>query len=270
VAAAALAASAASAAIIALGFTLGSWAIDFVAAARGGFLQDVAAYTPTAALRVFEQGLLRPKVLVVVLAVSLAGFWLSAIWLDTGRSLRSRLLATGALAAGVAVLAGVGGGIRSSWDLSEDRRNSFSHADETALRQIHEPLRVTVYLAAEDPRLTDLERSILTKLDRILPMVYVDYAANSRSGLFEGPEDHYGEVWYEMAGRKAMSRSTTEPIVLELIYDLAGVPAPEGPQEGGYSGYPLAARPKLAGWVFYLFWPLAAVSAWWLIRRQRS
>ena len=48
-----------SAAIVTLGFTVGTWALDFVAAGRGGLLARIAAYTPTAALRVFEQGQLR-------------------------------------------------------------------------------------------------------------------------------------------------------------------------------------------------------------------
>jgi ABC-2 type transport system permease protein len=54
VAAATLAENAASAAIVTLGFTVGTWALDFIAAGRGGFLQQLAAYTPTATLRFFE------------------------------------------------------------------------------------------------------------------------------------------------------------------------------------------------------------------------
>ena len=61
VAAAALTEGAASAAIVTLGFTVGSWALDFIAAGRGGWLQQLANYTPTAALRSFEQGLLPTK-----------------------------------------------------------------------------------------------------------------------------------------------------------------------------------------------------------------
>src|SRR5262249_19248074 len=162
-----------------------------------------------AALRVFEHGLLSLRVVAVVLVLSLAGFWLAATWLDTGRRLVNKLLTAIAIALAVALIAGTAARIRSSWDLSEDRRNSVSAADEPSLRQIREPLGVTVYLSAEDPRLTDLDRSILSKLDRILPSVKVDYPISSRSGLFEGPGDQYGEIWYEMAGRKTMSRSTT-------------------------------------------------------------
>jgi len=37
-----------------------------------------------------------------------------------------------------------------------------------------------------------------------------DYAGNGRMGLFEKPEDHYGEIWYEMNGQRVMERSTIE------------------------------------------------------------
>lgn len=56
VAAASVANSAATAAIATLGFTAGTWALDFIAAGRRGFLQDLAALTPATALRSFEQG----------------------------------------------------------------------------------------------------------------------------------------------------------------------------------------------------------------------
>lgn len=273
VAAAAVAESAASAAIVTLGFTVGTWALDFIAAGRGGFLQDLAAYTPTAALRFFEQGLLRLNTAVVMLAVALGGYAVAAAWLHTGRPLRARLLrVAGVMAALVAVVIAAGN-LRASWDLSENRRNSFPAADEALLRQIDEPLRITVFLSPEDPRLTDLERSILSKLRRVLPRVDVTYAATSLTGLFEEAEDHYGEVWYEMGGRKAASRSTTEPIVLEQIYQLAGIDPPERADaraEDGFSGYPLATRPRGAAWVFYVVCPLAAALAWWLIRNKRS
>src|SRR5207247_659279 len=126
-----------------------------------------------------------------------------------------------------------GSHVRTTWDLSENRRNSFSIADEAALRQIKEPLGITVYLAPEDPRLTDLERGIIGKLRVTLPKVDVVYAAQSRSGLFESGEDHYGEVWYELRGRSVMSRSTTEAIVLEELYQLAGIEPPAASGEPG-------------------------------------
>src|SRR5438552_8969962 len=97
VAAAAVAESAASAAIVTLGCTVGTWALEFVAAYRGGFLQQLAAYTPTAALRTFEQGLLRLNTTIAMLGIGFAGFVFAAIWLHTGRRWRFRLIGTATL-----------------------------------------------------------------------------------------------------------------------------------------------------------------------------
>jgi ABC-type transport system involved in multi-copper enzyme maturation permease subunit len=269
VAAAALAENAASAAIVTLGFTVGTWALDFIAAGRGGFLQQLAAYTPTATLRFFEHGLLRLNIVVAMLSASIAGFALAGIWLHTGRTWRFRFLGTAGLALLLLfVIAGVNG-VRASWDASENRRNSFSRADEAALRQIRQPLRITVFLSPEDPRLTDFEQNVLRKLRRVLPHLDVDYSSNSRTGLFEKPEEHYGEIWYEMNGQKIMERSTIEEIVLEQIYKLAGTNPPARADENSFSGYPLSVKPRGAPWLFYGLWPLMILAAWWMLNRPR-
>jgi ABC-type transport system involved in multi-copper enzyme maturation permease subunit len=267
VAAAALAENAASAAIVTLGFTVGTWALDFIAAGRGGFLQQLASYTPTATLRFFEHGLLRLSIVGAMLAFSVAGFALAGIWLHTGRTWRFRLLRTLTLALILACVIVGANGVRASWDASENRRNSFSGADEAALAQIRQPLRVTVLLSPEDPRLTDFEQNVLRKLRRVLPRLDVDYSSNSRTGLFEKPEDHYGEIWYEMNGQRAMERSTIEEVVLEQIYKLAGINPPERSEENTFSGYPLAVRARGASWIFYCLWPLLTIAAWWVWSR---
>jgi len=263
VAAAAIANSAASAAIAALGFTVGAWVLEFIAAGRGGWLQRVASYTPTSALRVFEQGLFRVNTLAVTLLVAVAAFAVAAIWLREGASVRWRCARTAIAAVGFGFVMWGASLPRASADVSANRRNSFPKADEAALQKIREPLSVTVYLAAEDPRRLDLDRNILGKLERLLPRVEVAYAARSRSGLFEAPGDHYGEVWYRMGGREAMSRSTTERIVLENLYQLAGVAGPAEDADEA-PGHPLAARPVGAAIFYYGLWPLAVALAAWV------
>jgi ABC-type transport system involved in multi-copper enzyme maturation permease subunit len=267
-AAAALAESAASAAILTLGFTVGTWALDFIAAGRGGWLQQLANYTPTAALRSFEHGLLQLNTVVVILVIVLWAFSLAACWLNTGRTFGVRLLSTLAITSMVVVVLFGAAGLRASWDLSENRRNSFPAADETALRQIREPLSITVILAPEDPRLTDFEQNVLSKLRRNLSSLKVTYVAGSQTGLFEGSEDHYGEIWYEMRGQKVMDRSTIEQVVLERIYKLASIDPPAPGQELVFPGYPLAAHATWAAEVFYVVWPLLTILTWWLIRRK--
>jgi hypothetical protein len=265
-AAGAFAANAASAAIVALTFTLGTWALDYVAAARGGVVAEMATYTPSAALRVFERGELRASTVLVLIILGVAGLAAASIWLRVGERANSRVLrlVVLALVTGLACLASAR--VRASWDLSENRQNSFPRADEGALARIREPLRITVYLAAEDPRLTDLERGVLSKLRRTMRDVSVTYAARGRSGLFERPQDHYGEVWYELAGKRAMSRSTTEPIVLETIYELAGTHPATASNEAVYRGYPLAVRASHPVLIFFALWPMIVLVTWWRLR----
>jgi len=268
VAAAGLAESASSAAIITLGFTVGTWALDFIAAGRGGWLQQLASYTPTAALRSFEQGLLKFSIVAVMVALSVAGFAVTAIWLHTGRSMSRKLIASSGLIAIVIVVCLAAPRVGASWDLSENQRNSFGARDESLLRQVTQPLKLTVFLAPEDPRLTDLEQSVLKKLRRGLgSRLQVEYVSGSQSGLFANSEDHYGEIWYEMGGRKTVDRSTIEEVVLDQIYQLAGLSSPERSGDNQFPGYPLATQPRKAALVFYLLWPLVVVIAWWRMSR---
>lgn len=268
-AAGALAASAASAAIIALTVTLGTWALDYVAAARGGTLAAIASYTPSSALRVFEHGELRLSTVLILLILGAGGLAIAAVWLREGKPVARRATDIGTVLVAVGLLCVAAAQIRASRDVSEDRRNSFLRADELALKAIQQPLDVTVYLAAEDPRLTDLDRGVLAKLRRTMRSVTITYAAGSRSGLFERPNEHYGEVWYSLGGKREMSRSSTEEIVLETIYSLAGARPPTSENETPYPGYPLAARSTLAPWVFFLLWPICVIALWWWVRRPK-
>jgi ABC-2 type transport system permease protein len=267
VAAAAIAENASSAAIVTLGFTVGTWALEYIAAFRGGFFQQLASYTPTAALRSFEQGLLRASTVLAMLGISVAGFALATIWLHTGRSWRFRTLGTVTTLLALAMIMFGANGVRASWDTSENRRNSFSRTDEAALHQVHDKLTITVMLSPEDPRLNDFEQNVLRKLRRVLPQLEVDYAASTVTGLFEKPEDHYGEIWYEMNGQRVMERSAIEQVVLEQIYQLSGVKPPQTSDDETFPGYPLAVRARGASLIFYLLWPLATIIGWWLVRR---
>ncbi len=272
-AAGALASSAASAAIVALTITLGTWALDYVAAARGGTVAKVAAYTPSSALRVFEHGELRVATVAITLVLGITGLTVAAVWLQEGRPVMQRARTLGGVLA-LCALACVGlSHVRASRDVSEDRRNSFPRGDEAALAEIKSPLRITAYLSAEDPRLVDLERGVFAKLRRTMRDVRITYMAEGRTGLFEKPNEHYGEIWYALGGKTEMLRSSTQEIVLETIYRLArlaGRAAPLPSDEVAYAGYPLAVRATAASWLFFVIWPSAIVATWWVIRRPRA
>jgi hypothetical protein len=160
--------------------------------------------------------------------------------------------------------------VRPSWDTSENRMNSFPEADEEVLASIHTPLHVEAHLAPEDSRRVDLERKALSKLRRVMPKVEVRYVSSTSIGMFEQTTQHYGEIWFELGGRREMSRSTTPEGVLETIYALAGVKAPAESEDSVFRGHPLAAAPSGAGTIFYGIWPALVVAGAAAARRRIS
>jgi hypothetical protein len=269
-AAAALTEHPSTAAILTLSATVGTWILNFVAAVEGGIWERLAGYTPPAMIAQFQHGLIRLDVVLIAITLVTAGLAFAAVWLRLGVSVRRRAQESLALAA-VAVLVLVSGSVVSpSWDLSENRMNSFPEADEEALTKIRGPLRIEVHLAPEDPRRADLDRKAIAKLRRVMPAMLVQYVSATSIGLFEQSAPHYGEVWYELGGKREMTRATTAESALETIYDLAGMkPPPEGGDEV-FRGHPLAAAPKGAAAVFYGIWPAAIVTSAFLTRRRQG
>jgi hypothetical protein len=157
----------------------------------------------------------------------------------------------------------------ASLDTSESRDNSFPSADEQALKRVHAPLRIEVYLAPEDPRRVDLEHRALSKLRRVMPKVQVQYRSSTSIGLFEQTRDHYGEIWYDGGGgkNKVMSRATTAEGVLEAIYAASGTTPPKENEEETFRGHPLTAEPKGASVIYYGLWP-ACVAACAIFARR--
>lgn len=268
-AAAAISTQAATAAIVTLGVTIGSWALDFAAATRGGWWAKVAAFTPTATLRSFEQGLIRASTLAIIAAVCVAGLAIAIAWLTPGMRMRRRAARALAVLALFALWTAGAASVRRSWDLTEDRRHSFPEADEAVLRSLESPLTVEVHLGAEDPRLADLRREVLDKLERVVPRISVRVVGAGGTGLFASPDPNYGEVWYEYAGRRQMLKSAIEPVVLETIYQLAGKTATPVTNESGYSGYPLRTDAPMAAALFFGVWPALVALAWWRNRATR-
>jgi hypothetical protein len=267
-AAASLAEHPSTAAILVLTFTVGTWVLGFVAAFQGGVWEQIAGYTPSEMLQAFRRGLVRLDLVLAAIVVIAASLVVAAVWMRLGLTVRRKLAESVAVVGVAAVLAFAVSFVKPSWDVSENERNSFSEDEEALLERIAAPLKITVHLAPEDPRRFDLERQTLTKLRRTMPDVTIEYVSGSATGLFEQAREHYGEIWYEFGGKRFVGRSTTTDGVLDAIYELAGLPAPqEG--EAGHRGHPLSAQPVGAMPLFYVVWPLAVVGLGLFLRRRR-
>jgi hypothetical protein len=249
---------------------VGTWIINFIAAVNGGLWERAASYTPTAMVAEFQHGLVRLDVVIIAMAFVLAGLALAAIWMRLGVPVRRRVNESVALGALTAATVFACTFATSSWDTSESRANSLPEADEQALEQIRAPLRLEVHLAPEDPRRFDLEHRALNKLRRVMPKMQVSYVSATSIGLFEQTSAHYGEIWYDLGGRRAMSRMITAEGVLETIYSIAGVTPPTESDEGIFRGHPLAVPPKGAATVFYGIWPALVVAGGFLVRRRQA
>jgi len=265
--AASIAEGAATAAIITLAFTIGSWVLDFTLAGQPGILDWIARLSLTKVLRPFEQGLL-PAATVLVVAGAICGFAaLATIWVPPGTATRIKLVRTAVsiLTSGLVLVTATQ--VRQSWDVSEDRRNSLPLADEAALKQLAQELVITVHLAAEDPRYVDFRRDLLAKLERVVPRIEVLLAAGRQSFGTAAADERYGEIELRYGQRSEVTRSTSPREILPLIYGLAGM-APPAPIAGGdYPGYPLVANTLPTLLWFFGGLPLLVVTAWWASRR---
>jgi len=85
--------------------------------------------------------------------------------------------------------------------------------------------------------------------------------ARTSIGLFEQTSAGYGEIWYDIGGRKATGRSVTAEAVLETLYSIGGVTSPALDDESVFRGHPLVTHAPAAATVFYLLWPALVISA---------
>jgi len=265
--AASISESAASAAIIALAFTIGSWVLDFTVAGQPGLLDWLSRLSLTQTLRSFEQGLLSAGLVIGITAAIFGFSALAAVWMPPGVPVFSKLVRSIGCIAVVATIVTAGAQIKMSVDATEDRRNSFPTADQHALARLKAQLAITIHLAPEDPRYVDFRRNIVSKLERTLPSVAIHLAGDQRSVIGQAGDESYGEIEYTYAGRSAMSRSTSNVEVLPLLYDLAGMSPPAPDAGDDYRGYPLVANAGMALPWFFGALPLLVVIAWSWSRR---
>jgi ABC-type transport system involved in multi-copper enzyme maturation permease subunit len=261
--AASIAESSATAAIITLALTIGSWVLDFSLAGQPGLLGWISRLSLTQTLRPFEQGLFSVGLVIGNLA-AIGGFAaLAAAWLHPGVPLRKKLIRSLLCVAAAGVGSLLATQVRTSFDFTEDRRNSFSAADQRTLRQLRQPLFITVHLVPEDPRYVDLRRNVLSKLERTLTDITIRLATSRQSVVSGMSDESYGEIEYAYGGRLEKSRSTSHREVLPLLYGLAGIPVPEPAASDGYPGYPLVANAQAVLPWFFGALPALIVFAWW-------
>jgi ABC-2 type transport system permease protein len=259
--------SSATAAIITLAFSIGSWVLDFALAGQPGVLGWLSRLSLTQTLRPFEQGLLSAGLVLGIVTAIGTFAALAAVWLRPGLPVSTKVIRSIACVGLAAAVIALSTRVALSVDVTEDRRNSFPAADQKSLAELRERLIITVHLAPEDPRYVDLRRNVLGKLERAMPRISIRLATSGQSVVGSASDETYGEIEYSYAGRSDRSRSTSPREIVPLIYALAGQPNPEPIAGQEYLGYPLLADGSRALAWFFGGLPLLIVIAWWRSRR---
>ncbi|WP_257169653.1 ABC transporter permease [Bradyrhizobium sp. SRS-191] len=260
--------NAATAAIIALAATIGSLVLDFTLAGRSGWSAWIAELSLTQTLRTFEQGLLSVGLVLGISTVICGLAALSTVWLRPGTAMRGKFTRSVLCVLMMIAALGIATQIGRSFDLSEDRRNSFPSADQQLLTTLRLPLVIIVNLVPEDPRYIDLKRNVLGKLERAVPNVSIEVAGSRQD--FAGRSDDYGQIEYVYRNRSDVSRSTSPREILPLLYGLAGVQPPQAALGVDYPGYPLVTSADASLFWFFGGLPLLIAFAWWRSRHPRA
>ena len=258
-----------TAAMICLSVTLGSWVLDFAAGGQEGWMGTLGNLSLTALLRQFESGLLSSVSIAYFLAFSLLFFIATSVWIHPGRRLYRKVKESFLGVVVILIVFVCTMQIPQYLDVSENHKHSFNPADVRALKQMNEPLRITIHLSPEDSRLYDFEHEVLVKLKRIVPNVVVVFAKTQSNGLFGSSEgDNYGLIEYEYAGKQDKSYSNSTFEILPLLHTLAGRKV-KPDVIPGYTGHPLVADVSISKWWFYLFLPLMILFGACLVRQPQ-
>src|SRR4029079_3367790 len=89
----------ATAAIVTLTATVGTWILNFIAAVQGGIWERLASYTPTTMVSDFQHGLIRLDAVIAALTLIALGLALASLWIRLGVSVHRRVAESIAVAA---------------------------------------------------------------------------------------------------------------------------------------------------------------------------
>lgn len=255
--------------IIVLSMILGFWMIESFAGSVPSELGNIAkSLSFTANLKAFERGILSMAHLLYF--VGLVGLFLGLSKSSSKVFLSSRRIAAIIASAvlGSLVLSQAIQELPTSYDFTENRRNSFSPAIEQAFSQAKNPVHLQIYLSPDDSRLYDFERDFLGRLKRSLRHLTVEYAYTSRSGFKSSSDDLYGIFRLSNSSRSAQTRSTNEEELLPIVFDLIGISQPQT-EESFYPGHPLIAASNGLGILFYIILPFIIVGIYFFITQKR-
>lgn len=243
IAAAAWTRTGAHATALAVAASLASWALlaadDFAALAWLGGAERWSIDRHLAAL---ERGVLSAGDVAWLLAAAAAALGLAVVgaWTTATRRRRAAVAAAVAIVVAAALVLGAADRWRRAWDWTEARRRSLPPAAVSGLRAIDRPITIVVYLDRDDARRKQLESDVLAKLLLARPDATVRTPLDDARGTLERDAD-YGRVVVDVGGATRETRSTSRREIVRLVFEAAGLPAPDAAAPA-YPGWPVVVE----------------------------
>ncbi len=206
-AAGALTTSRASATLAALCVTCGAWALDVARA-------PLSFATPTAALRVFEHGLIDAKDVVTLVAGGLGLMLVGAALLPRTAPVEARAARTAGIIVVILLACGGASQLRASVDITRAERASFPAPWAKALSQVGDRVEVTVHARRDDPRVDALEQRVLLPMRRY---------AKVRTRFADAGAPGRPLATWRVGPRESTSDDVTPEAAVRTVLDLAGV-----------------------------------------------
>jgi len=185
----------------------------------------------------------------------------------------ARRVALAASTAGVAAaLLVLASHSRRGLDWSEERRASLPPAAALALRELREPISITVFLDRDDSRRRQLEGDVLSKLLLARPDLVVSMPLDDAPVAEGARDDAYGRIVIRVGASTRETRSTSRREITTLIFEAAGRSLPDW-SPAIYSGYPHVVEGGRRGALLFLAYagfPMMLLGTGFLLTRRRS
>lgn len=207
-AAASLTSSRDAAALATLVVTCGAWALDVARA-------PLSFATPTAALRVFERGLIDAKDVVTLVAGGLGMMLAAAALLPRTAPVEARALRACAALVVTMLVCGASSQLRASVDITRAQRASFPASWVSALSQVGDRVEVTIHARRDDPRVDVLEERVLMPMRRY---------AKVRTRFTKDADPPSAFVTWRVGPRELASDDVSAERSVRTVLELAGVP----------------------------------------------
>jgi ABC-type transport system involved in multi-copper enzyme maturation permease subunit len=251
----------AQAVTVGVAVSLTSWAID---AAEGfaalAWLGGASTWSIERQLIPFGRGLVAIGPLLWLLIAVATGFALALVGGSfTHRREHSIAAGLSVLLIGAFLMSWVGG-LRRSYDWTEERRASLPLAVVDRLRSIPGPIELDVYLDRDDSRRRQAEADTFQKLLLARSDVTIRMPLDLRARPAEAErEGDYGRIVVRANGGVRETRSTSRRELTTLIFEAAGSSSPDWNQPS-YPGFPIVIEGARRAWLValaYLCLPLA-------------